>query len=214
MRHWGPDILLDRRRLITCAAALIVARPAWASLVLTPPQTAGPFYPRVKPQDSDSDLTRIAGHDSVSTGTVIEVTGRILSVKGHALNGAVVEIWQADALGRYADPRDGGAVAKRDRAFQGYGAVKVGADGQYRFRTIKPAAYGSAAFRRTPHIHFRVVTGSGQELVTQMYFPGEQLNAQDFILGRLGDDAARAAATARLVPGNNPQRFAYDVVLA
>lgn len=214
MRHWGSDILLDRRRLIACAAALIVARPALANLVPTPPQTAGPFYPRVKPHDSDSDLTRIAGQNSVATGSVIEVTGRILSVKGHALTGAVVEIWQADALGRYADLRDGGERAKRDRAFQGYGAVKVGADGQYRFRTIKPAAYGSTAFRRTPHIHFRVVTGSGQELVTQMYFPGEPLNSQDFILGRLADDTARAAATARMIPGSNPERYAYDLVLA
>ena len=192
---------------------MIVARPVLAGLVSTPPQTAGPFYPRIKPKDSDADLTQVAGRDGAASGSVIEVTGRILSAKGDAIENAVVQIWQADANGRYFDPRDQGAGANRDMAFQGYGAVKVGRSAAYRFRTIRPAAYGSAAFRRTPHIHFRIVTGTGQELVTQMYFPNEPLNAKDFILASLRDDAARAAATARPVPGSNPARYEYDLVL-
>lgn len=214
MRHWGFNILLDRRRLIACAAAMIVARPVQAVLNLTPPQTAGPFYPRVKPQDSDADLTQVSGRDDVASGSVIEVIGRVLSAKGGPIEGAVVEIWQADAHGRYFDPGDQGAGTRRDVAFQGYGAVKAGRSAAYRFRTIRPAAYGGGTFRRTPHIHFRIVTPTGQELVTQMYFPNEPLNAQDFILGSLRDENARAAATARLVPGSTMERYEYDLVLA
>jgi len=208
MRHWGPDILLDRRRLIACAAGLLVVRPVFAALSLTPPQTAGPFYPRVKPQDSDSDLTRFAGKDSLSPGEVIEIEGRILSVKGGPIENTVVEIWQADAGGQYFNQRN------TEAAFQGYGAVNAGRSGRYRFRTIRPGSYGSGRFRRTPHIHFRVVTETGEELVTQMYFPGEALNATDVVLAGLGDDTARAAATARAVPGQSHAKYEFDLVLA
>lgn len=214
MRYWGPDILLDRRRLIACAAGLLVARSVPAGLVLTPPQTPGPFYPRVRPQETDADLTQISGRSSTATGKTIEVSGRVLSAKGGALANSVVEIWQADANGRYFDPRDTGFGAARDRNFQGYGAVRTSGGGEYRFRTIRPAAYGSGAVRRTPHIHFRVLSQDSGELVTQMYFPGERLNKSDFIYMGLGDDAARAAATARLVLGSNPERYEYDLVLA
>jgi protocatechuate 3,4-dioxygenase beta subunit len=212
MRHWGQDILLDRRRLIACAAGLVVAHSARAALVATPPQTAGPFYPRVKPKDSDADLTRIGGGQGAAAGEVIEVSGRVLSLKGEPLADAVVEIWQADAKGRYIDER--GGASRSDANFQGYGAVRAGADGAYRFRTIRPAAYGSGAFQRTPHIHFRVHGTRAGELVTQMYFPDEPLNSRDFLYMSLAGEAGREAATAILEPGMETPRFLYDLVLA
>lgn len=214
MRHWGKDVLLTRRGLIACAAGLVVAKATNAGAAATPPQTAGPFYPHVKPDDTDTDLTRVEGASGPASGNIIEVSGRILSVKGHALPGTVVEIWQADANGRYFDSKDWSVFTSRDSNFQGYGAVRAGADGAYRFRTIRPAPYNAGVTRRTPHIHFRVTGVRIGELVTQMYFPGEPLNALDFIFSSLSGDLARDAATARHRPGGDIPRYTYDLVLA
>lgn len=210
MDHWGRDILIDRRRLLGCAAGLLIARPALAGLVVTPRQTAGPFYPHTKPFDSDFDLTEFKGTSVADPSTVIEITGRVFSVKGEAIKDAVIEIWQADTRGTYSFPLQPDAPP----SFQGYGAAKTNTDGAYRFRTVRPAAYGSGAFRRTPHIHFRVVTSDRRELVTQMYFPGEAMNASDFIYARLGNEALQAAVTARLLGQVQPPRFGFDLVLA
>jgi len=159
------------------------------------------------------DLTRISGTDSQAAGQVIEVSGRVFSVKGHALSGAVVEIWQADTNGRYIDIKDKSVSAPRDQRFQGYGAVRAGADGAYRFRTIRPASYDTGFSKRTPHIHFRVKHQKLGELVTQMYFPGEAMNKQDAVYLALSGNLARDAATARLRPGNGPPRYTFDLVL-
>ncbi len=214
MRHWGKDVMITRRGLIACAAGLVVAKSALAGLTITPAQTAGPFYPRLKPDDSDMDLTRVQGAQGAAAGEVIEVRGRILSVKGHALGDAVVEIWQADTHGRYRHPGDRSFSSSRDANFQGYGAVRTGSDGAYRFRTVRPAAYDAGHFRRTPHIHFRVVDARNRELVTQMYFPGEPLNAQDIIYSRLSGNLTQDAATARRSQGGDAVRYEFDLVLA
>ena len=211
MQHWGKDVLFSRRGLIAGAAGLLVARAAHAGLVPTPPQTPGPFYPRVKPGDTDADLTVIGGGGR-AVGEVIEMADRVRSTKGDALKGSVVEIWQADANGRYSHPLDRGATA-RDARFQGYGAVVTDHDGRFRFRTIRPRYYDTGFGLRTPHIHVRVVTEDARELVTQMYFPGEPLNSRDGIYTRLPSDAARAAATAIHVDGDTPA-YRYDIVIA
>jgi protocatechuate 3,4-dioxygenase beta subunit len=214
MPHWGKDILLSGRGLIACAAGLVVGQATNAGLISTPPQTAGPFYPHTKPDDTDSDLTRITGASAQASGEIIDITGRILSVKGHALRGAVVEIWQADVNGRYFNFKDRILISSRDSHFQGYGAVRAGKGGAYRFRTIRPAAYGSGSFRRTPHVHFRVVDEKLGELVTQMYFPNDPRNQKDVLYLSLSGDLARAAVTARKQLGEGMQRYAFDLVLA
>lgn len=210
MRDSTEKARLTRRGLIAGAAGLIVARAARADLLLTPRQSMGPFYPRVKPIDSDADLTLLKGATGPARGEPIQVVGRVLTVQGRPLAGATVEIWQADAHGRYNHRADRGAG--RDRNFQGYGAVRAGTDGFYRFRTIRPRFYGAGAGVRTPHIHFRVTDAEGRELVTQMYFPGEDMNARDFLYRSLASDAARAAVTARFEAAETP-RFLFDVVL-
>ena len=210
MKHWGREILLTRRGLIAGAAGLLVAHAAKARTIATPRQTSGPFYPLIKPLDADADLTLLKGATGPAKGEAIEITGKVLQLNGAPLNGAVVEIWQADANGRYDHILDFGSG--RDENFQGYGAVKAGSDGAYRFRTIRPRYYDTGFGVRTPHIHFRIVTASGDELVTQMYFPGEELNAKDFLLKGLESDAAREAVTARAEAGEIP-RYAFDLVL-
>ncbi len=202
---------LSRRGFIAGGAGLIAASAARANLAATPLQTSGPFYPLFKPIDADADLTLLKGAPGPANGEVIDVSGRVLSVKGHAIPGAIVEIWQADSGGRYNHPLDIGGV-KWDENFQGFGAVRTGADGAYRFRTIKPRFYDTGFGVRTPHIHFYVNIEDGGDLTTQMYFPGEALNENDFVRLRLPSVAEREAVTASKEPGDVP-RFIFDVVM-
>ena len=202
---------LSRRGFIAGSAGLLAAGAAGANLAVTPLQTAGPFYPLLKPIDADADLTLLKGAPGPAKGEVIEVSGRILSVKGHALPGAIVEIWQADAGGRYNHPLDIGGVS-RDQNFQGFGAVRADAGGAYRFRTIKPRHYDTGFGVRTLHIHFYVNIEDGGDLTTQMYFPDEALNEADFVRRRLASEAEREAVTSRRRDGDVP-RFLFDIVL-
>lgn len=200
---------VSRRFLITAPALLLATAPVLAE-VQTPRQTRGPYYPVTKPADSDLDLTQVTGRPRRAEGEIIEVTGRVMSARSGPLPGAVVEIWQADHQGRYHHPRESAGMA--DPNFQGFGAVRTAADGAYRFRTIRPRYYGSGGMMRTPHIHFRVVAAGRPELVTQMYFPGETMNARDALFRSLPGEAARDALTARLEAADLP-RFRFDILL-
>jgi protocatechuate 3,4-dioxygenase, beta subunit len=211
---------LGRRRFLLggVASAGLLTLPGGASvkaadLVPTPRQSAGPFYPTAFPSDADNDLVVLRGAEAKAEGVVTHVMGRVLGRDGRPISGATVEIWQCDARGRYLHPGDRGA-APRDGAFQGYGRAAAGADGGYRFRTIRPVAYPG----RTPHIHFAVTTPDRRELVTQMYVAGEPLNERDGLYRSIPDARGRAAVTVRLekAGGIEPGALAgtFDIVLA
>ena len=202
-----------RRKMLLGAAASAAIWPLGAraaALAPTPAQTAGPFYPRddEKPADRDGDLVRLRGRAGNAAGSILHVAGRVLRPDGSPIVNARVEIWQANAKGVYNHPRDG-----HDPTFQGYGAVATDRDGRYAFRTIKPAAYGSIFFRRTPHIHFRIAATGLPPLVTQMYFAGDPLNRQDGILNAVEDTAARARLivpfreSPQIEPGSHAGQF-------
>ena len=134
------------RRGVLCGAtalsALFVGRAFGATFAPTASETAGPFYPAVLPKESDNDLTKMAGHQPAK-GQVIEILGRVLGPDGQPRKGAVVEIWQANAVGRYAHPSDPSKLPV-DAGFQGWGKAITAADGRYRFVTIIPGAYPAA----------------------------------------------------------------------
>lgn len=180
------------------------------ALAATPAQTAGPFYPVAFPVDADNDLVVQRGWEARAEGVVAHISGRVVTADGTALPGARVEIWQCDARGVYLHPGSGRAEA-RDAAFQGFGRTVAGADGGYRFRTIRPVAYPG----RTPHIHFAVSAPGRPELVTQMYVAGEPGNERDGLYRRLG--ARQGAVTVRLDEANGIERGAlagrFDIVL-
>ncbi len=180
--------MFPRRRFLGAA----LAATAWstgagaAALLPTPRQSTGPFYPLSKPLDQDADLVQASGRNQPAHGQVIRIFGRVLGSDGLPLESARVEIWQANAFGRYAHPGDTSS-APLDPNFQGFGQLTTNADGAYQFRTVKPAPYSN----RTPHIHFRVSGRNFKMLTTQMYFAGETRNERDFLLRRIRGDALR-----------------------
>lgn len=192
---------------------------AFAGLPETPMQTMGPFYPITRPLDTDADLTMLPGHLERAHGTIVHLSGRVLDTDGRPVRNAKIELWQANAHGRYAHPADANN-APLDPNFQGYGVQMTDDEGQYRFKTIKPAAYAIGPMNpdvvRPPHIHFDVY-GAHTRLVTQMYFPGERENDGDIIFRDLSA-AERQAATATVLPDSadaGPDSIAlrWDIVL-
>lgn len=175
---------------LTCGTketkALLQDSPEAAACTVTAQQTLGPFYPHLKNGDGDVDLTSIQGKEGQAEGEVILIRGRILDQDCQPIAGALVEIWQANHHGRYSHEGDADNPQPLDPNFEGWGQMKTEATGSYGFRTIKPAAYPvdptDPVAWRTPHIHFRVSRRGYHEIVTQMYFEGEALNADDMIL--------------------------------
>jgi protocatechuate 3,4-dioxygenase, beta subunit len=108
------------------------------------------------------------------------VAGRVHKQLGEPLRGARVELWQANAAGRYSHPSDP-SPAPLDPDFQGYGVQVTDREGRFRFTTIKPGPYPFNGGTRAPHLHFQV-TGQAERRVTQMFFAGEALNGQDEVL--------------------------------
>jgi len=206
---------MDRRSFVkmgVMGGAVGVVSAGAGELQPTPSDIEGPFYPVMAQKDKDFDLTRIEGEDGVAEGRVIHLVGRVLDTKGRVVEDATVDIWQANAAGRYRHPHDRNE-APLDPFFQGWAIVLSGVDGGFRFKTIYPGAYpASDGWTRPPHIHFKVSKRGYVELVTQMYFPGEALNEKDRLLG--GKTAEeRALMIAELIE-EEPARYRYDIVLA
>jgi protocatechuate 3,4-dioxygenase, beta subunit len=200
----------QRRRIVTGSAAL--AMSAWGSTIaatLTPPQTAGPFYPDVMPEDDDSDLTRVRGADTEARGEITALTGRVLDTNGKPIPNARVEIWQCDVNGRYRHSRER-TSRQVDPGFQGFGHSITDADGGYHFRTIKPVPYPG----RTPHIHYLVLIPGEGYLVTQLYVEGDARNAGDFLFNRLSEEA-RSAVSVPFThdPQSGVLHAEFDVIL-
>jgi len=175
--------------------------PAFAqALRRTPGEILGPFYPVIRPLDQDADLTTIAGKQGRATGQVIYLMGRVLNQKGEPVQGARIEIWQANTHGRYSHPSDTNP-ASLDPNFQGYSVQTTDAEGRYRFKTIKPGPYpvnpANPTWWRPPHVHFDV-TGKTNRVLTQMYFPGEPLNDKDTLLQSIRGN--KEALIAKLLP--------------
>ena len=185
------------------------------ALKRTPGEILGPFYPVIKRLDQGADLTVIPGKPGRAAGEVVHVMGRVLNVEGQPVRGARVELWQANAHGRYAHASDKNP-APLDPNFEGFAVQTTDAEGRYRFKTVKPGAYPALGnWMRPPHLHFDV-TGKVNRLVTQMYFPGESLNDTDLLLQKLR--ANRDGAIAKVLPPTadlepDSRLVVWDIVL-
>ena len=152
-------------------------------------ETTGPrFDPARYPPTADLTLGKAA------LGERIIVAGRVLDEDGRPQPGVMIELWQANAAGRYDHPRDQ-HDAPPDPNFHGAGRLFTDADGRYRFTTIKPGAYPWRNHHnawRPNHIHYSLFgAGFAQRIITQMYFPGDPLLPLDPIFLATPDAAAR-----------------------
>ena len=154
-------------------------------------ELTGPLFGAERVREGDDDLT----NDGAAIGQRIVVHGRLLDGDGHATPGSLIEVWQANAAGRYAHAADRWP-APLDPNFAGAGRVVTDADGRYRFTTIRPGAYpwrNHDNAWRPAHIHFSVFGQAfAQRLITQMYFPDDPLFFQDPIFNSVPDPRARA----------------------
>ncbi len=145
----------------------------------------------------DHDLTR--QHAGAPIGERIVVSGRVLDAGGRPVRDTLVEVWQANAAGRYRHHADRWA-APLDPNFSGAGRCVTDAQGRYAFTTVRPGAYPWGNHDnawRPAHIHFSLLGGAfAQRLVTQMYFPGDPLFAYDPIFNAVRDERARRRLVA------------------
>ncbi|MYT28033.1 MULTISPECIES: protocatechuate 3,4-dioxygenase subunit beta [unclassified Streptomyces] len=180
-------------------------------------ELTGPVFGASDVGDLDADLTR--QHPGAPLGERITVTGRVRDRASRPVRGQLVEIWQANAAGRYAHRQDRNP-APADPNFTGVGRCLTDDHGRYAFTTIRPGAYPVPGERtwRPAHIHFSFFgTAFTQRLVTQMYFPGDPLLPYDEILASVPDpaDRHRLVATydhALSLPAG-PLAYRWDVVL-
>ncbi|MEU0791255.1 protocatechuate 3,4-dioxygenase subunit beta [Amycolatopsis sp. NPDC005961] len=190
-------------------------------LVLLPQmltEVTGPLLGPGRLGELDNDLTR--QHAGEPQGQRIIVTGRLLDGEGRPVRDSLVEIWQANAGGRYRHTGDRWP-SPLDPNFDGVGRALTDSDGRYTFTTIKPGAYpwkNHDNAWRPAHIHFSVF-GSAftQRLVTQMYFPDDPLFSQDPIFNSIPDEKARQRMISRydheITQSEWALGFQFDIVL-
>lgn len=219
-----------RRFLQFLGAGATLAFPGWVlgenslwmpdELAVTPTQTEGPFYPETsieKQLFSDTDLSQKLGSHEFAKGQQTIINGTVRDQKGRPLNGAVVEIWQACATGRYNHSRDNKNPSLLDNNFQFWGRAITGQDGAYSFTTILPGKYPGRTGR---HIHYRIDAAGFKRLSTQCYFSdfGED-NLKDGIYSRLTLAEQKLVTVELDKPKANdgkPDRWSgsFDLVLA
>ncbi|MEV0681426.1 protocatechuate 3,4-dioxygenase subunit alpha [Actinosynnema sp. NPDC050436] len=172
-------------------------------LQTTPSQTVGPFFAH--------GLFWEDGPFVVPEGTegAFRVEGRVLDGNGEPVPDAVVETWQADPGGRFDHPDDPrGAVRWKD--FRGFGRAATDAEGRWGLLTVKPGPLPSGDGREAPHLNVSVFCrGMLVRLVTRIYFPDEEANADDPVLRSIGDPAARGT----LIAATTPHGYHFDIRL-
>lgn len=171
-------------------------------VVATPSQTVGPFF-RI---GMESLYTPDLAPDAAGR---VAIGGRVLDGDGAPVNDAILEIWQANAHGRYAHPDDARALPLT-AGFTGFGRVPTGADGRFRFSTIKPGCVpGPGGVAQAPHLVVAVfMRGLLLHLLTRMYFPDEPRNASDPVLQLVPADRR-----ATLIASRSAEGLEWNVIL-
>ena len=203
------------KTLISAGGVLVGAKVVNASECgITPQQTEGPFYPIEDQADKDNDLTLIRGASIRAEGETVILTGVVRTPDCHPVTGALVEIWQACASGKYNHPGDPNP-ARLDPNFQYWGRAITNDKGEYSFKTIRPGQYQATRdWIRPSHIHLKVHRRGYEELTTQVYFSDDNLNASDRILMAL-DAAERRRVVVDFKKGHQGLKTGqFDITLS
>jgi protocatechuate 3,4-dioxygenase beta subunit len=190
-----------------------------ASGRLTPEATIGPFYPgafvAAMPQDLRT-VSPLVAHQP--QGQPVVFTARFVDALQRPIPSLVVELWQANAHGRYRHPLDRSA-APLDPQFDGFARLRTDDDGRLRFRTIKPGSHpvgeGSALIR-APHLRLTIFASGIDRLVTQVFFDDEPLNQSDPVLQSIPDPNVRERLIAKRRAGGDHEsesEYQLDIVL-
>ena len=198
-----------------------IKRAPTQPLILLPhtmSERTGPVFGQGAMAPTDNDLT--AQHAGAPLGERIVVSGRVLDEAGRPVRGALIEVWQANAAGRYLHKNDQ-HDAPLDANFSGCGRAFTDSDGRYKFLSIKTGAYPWKNHHnawRPAHIHFSIF-GDGllSRLVTQMYFPGDPLLPFDPIYNCIADEQSKQRLISTFDWEHTSPEFAlgfrFDVVL-
>jgi protocatechuate 3,4-dioxygenase, alpha subunit len=183
--------------------------------LLTPSQTVGPYFAiGLAPESLDLNWISTITNDLVTpdvSGERIRIQGRVLDGDGEPIDDCLLEIWQADAAGRYAHPADRGGP---NATFTGFGRVSTDAKGRYLFQTIKPGQVrGPQTVPQAPHIMLAVFArGMLRQQYARIYFAGEAANGDDPVLA-LVPAVRRATLMATPEPGTDPVVYQFDIHL-
>ena len=210
------NFLILRRQVIgqllvgwgTCVSVL---RAQTSARTPTPQDALGPYYPPQWSGEIDNDLVHFNGKD-YAHGVLMLQSGRVLSSDGSVIANAQIDIWQTDATGKYRHPGDDGE-GPAQRGFQGYGRTRSDTQGHYAFRTIQPVIYGG----RPPHLHLKVTAAGHRELVTQMYFAGQNTESNRFFNGFSKERDTLTITPSKIqtpIAGRASIAARFDVVLA
>lgn len=181
---------------------------------ITPSQTVGPFFAPSLTPGKDYPWRQPIGNDLITpdaSGQRIRIEGRVLDGDGAPVNDAMIEIWQADAAGRYAHPAD---KQRPDAKFTGFGRSGTDAEGRFSFSTIKPGSVaGPDGKPQAPHVVVAVFSrGLLRHAYTRIYFADEAGNASDPILALVPADR-RATLIAKREEKNRGPVYAFDIKL-
>ncbi|UCZ83285.1 protocatechuate 3,4-dioxygenase subunit beta [Pseudomonas sp. L5B5] len=215
-RNWHPKALTpDYKTSVTRSP-----RQALVSIPQSSSETGGPDFSHLRIDRLDNDLLRNFDHGGLPIGERIIITGRVCDQYGQPIAHTLVEMWQANAGGRYRHRNDR-YLAPLDPNFGGVGRTLTDRDGYYSFRTIKPGPYpwrNGPNDWRPAHIHFSISGPSiATRLVTQLYFEGDPLIPQCPIVKSIASPEAVQSLIARLDMSHaNPMdclAYRFDIVL-
>lgn len=203
------------------AYASTVKRSPSQPLILLPQslsEITGPVFGHERIKPADADLTH--QHAGAPVGERIIVAGRVMDEDGKPVSNTLVELWQANAAGRYQHNNDN-HDAPLDPNFSGAGRTMTDEQGNYRFITIRPGAYpwrNHPNAWRPAHIHFSLFGNAfATRLVTQMYFPGDPLLSLDPIYNSVPDEQARQRMISQfdlnLTVPELALGFRFDIIL-
>jgi protocatechuate 3,4-dioxygenase beta subunit len=206
---------LDRRKFlrVSIVGSLFTTIPASAAnkISVTPAETEGPFYPIVAQEDKDFDLTQVRGKTTKAKGKHIFVRGKVIDTEGNPIPNVTIDLWQANAAGRYHHPHDENN-APVDENFQSWAILSTNSEGNFNLKTVFPGAYPvDKSWARPPHIHFKIAKKGYVEVITQMYFPDQALNNMDkLIQKKTAAEQKQMIATQSLT---EPDTYDYTIVI-